>query len=81
MKKNSMVLVRERTIPTERQPLVGKVSANVFGLRVPRGQREGSLRPYSRYSRQEPLLFYQVGPQLYSRGCVDPVPDSLLFFW
>jgi hypothetical protein len=31
-------------------------------------------------SRQEPLLFYQVAPQLYSRGWVDPVPDPLLFF-
>jgi hypothetical protein len=32
------------------------------------GQRDGSLRPYSRFSRQVPLLFYQVAPQLYSRG-------------
>jgi hypothetical protein len=32
----------------------------------------------SRFSRQEPLLFYQVAPQLYSRGWVDPVPDPLL---
>jgi hypothetical protein len=32
------------------------------------GQRDGSLRPYSRFSRQEPLLFYQVAPQLFSRG-------------
>jgi hypothetical protein len=30
-------------------------------------------------SRQEPLLFYQVAPQLYSRGWVDHVPDPLLF--
>jgi hypothetical protein len=45
---------------------------------VPRGQRDGSLRPYSRFSRPEPLLFYQVAPQLYSRGPVDPVPDLLL---
>jgi hypothetical protein len=29
-------------------------------------------------SRQEPLLFYQVAPQLYSRGRVDPVPYPLL---
>jgi hypothetical protein len=35
---------------------------------VPRGQRDGSLRSYSRVSRQEPLLFYQVARQLYSRG-------------
>jgi hypothetical protein len=48
---------------------------------VPRGQRDGSLRQYSiRFSRQEPLLFYQVAPQLYSRGWMDPVPDPLLFF-
>jgi hypothetical protein len=26
------------------------------------------MDPYSRFSRQEPLLFYQVAPQLYSRG-------------
>jgi hypothetical protein len=37
-------------------------------------------RPYSRFSRQEPLLFYQVA-QSYSRGWVDPVSDQLLFFW
>jgi hypothetical protein len=67
-KKNSMVWVRERTIPTERPPLVGEVTASFCGWRVPRGQRDGSLRPYSRFSRQEPLLFYQVAPQLYSRG-------------
>jgi hypothetical protein len=77
---NSMVWVRERTTPTERPPLVGEVIANFCGERVPRGQRNGSLRPCSRFSRQEPLLFYQVHPQLYSRGWVDPVPDPLLFF-
>jgi hypothetical protein len=48
------------------------------GYRVPRGQREGSLWPYYRFSRQEPLLFYQVAPQLYLRVWVDPVPDTLL---
>jgi hypothetical protein len=67
-KLNSMVLVRERTIPTERPPLVGEVIASFCGYRVPRGQRGGSLRPYYRFSRQEPLLFNQVAPQLYSRG-------------
>jgi hypothetical protein len=30
-KVNSEALVRERTIPTEQPPLVGKVSANVYG--------------------------------------------------
>jgi hypothetical protein len=52
-----MVWVRERTIPTERQPLVGEVNANFCGQWVPRGQRDGSLRPYSRFYRQEKLLF------------------------
>jgi hypothetical protein len=60
--KNSVVLVREQTIPTVRQPLVVEVGAKFCGQRVPRGQ------PYSRFSIQEPLLFYQVAPQLYSRG-------------
>jgi hypothetical protein len=46
----------------------------------PRGQRDGSLRPYSRFSRQEPQLFFQVAPQLYLRGRVDPVPDPLPVF-
>jgi hypothetical protein len=63
-KLNSMVWVRERTIPTEQPPLVGEVIANFCGERVPRGQLDGSLRPYFRFSRQEPLLFYQVAPQL-----------------
>jgi hypothetical protein len=31
-KTNSMVGVRERTIPTERPPLVGEVIANICGL-------------------------------------------------
>jgi hypothetical protein len=75
LKLNSVVWVRERTIPTERPPLVGEVIANFCGKRVPRG---GSIRPYFRFSRQEPLLFYQVAPHLYSRGSVDPVPDPLL---
>jgi hypothetical protein len=41
---------------------------------------DGSLRSYSRFSRQEPLLFYQVAPQLYSRDWVNPVPDPTTFF-
>jgi hypothetical protein len=39
-KTNPVAGVHERIIPTERQPLVGEVSANFSGLRVPRGQRE-----------------------------------------
>jgi hypothetical protein len=46
-----------RIIPTEKPSFVGEVSANFLGYRVPRGQRDGSLQPYSRFSRPEPLLF------------------------
>jgi hypothetical protein len=45
---------------------------------VPRGQCDGPLRPYSRLSRLEPLIFLLSSPQLYSRGWVDPVPDTQL---
>jgi hypothetical protein len=47
----SVPLVRKRTIPIERPPLVGEVSANFCGYGVPRGQRDGSLLPYSRLCR------------------------------
>jgi hypothetical protein len=39
---NSVSLVRERTISTEKLPLVGEVSANICGQRVSRGQRHES---------------------------------------
>jgi hypothetical protein len=54
---NSVALVRERTIPTERPPLVGEVSANFCGQRVSRGQRGGSLTAVISISRPEPILF------------------------
>jgi hypothetical protein len=75
---NSVARVCERTTPTERPPLVGGRRVNFWGYRVPCGQRDGYLRPYSTLSRQETLLFYQVAPQLYSRGWVDPVPGPIL---
>jgi hypothetical protein len=66
-----MFWVRERTTPAERPPLVGEVIGQL--LRI-----EGATR--SVWRRQESLLFYQVAPQLYSRGWVQPVPDPLLLF-
>jgi hypothetical protein len=44
-KKNSVALVRKRTIPTERPPLFGEVGTNFNGERVSRGQRNESPRP------------------------------------
>jgi hypothetical protein len=40
-----MTLVREQPIPTERQPIVGDVSANFCGWRVSSGQCGGFLQP------------------------------------
>jgi hypothetical protein len=58
LKLNSVASVHVWTIPTERPPLVDEVSANFWGQRVSRGQRNRSLRPYSPFSRSEPLLFH-----------------------
>jgi hypothetical protein len=55
-KLNSVAWVHKRTILTKRQPLVGEVSANFWGLRVPCGQRDWSLWLYSRFSR--PVFLY-----------------------
>jgi hypothetical protein len=57
LKLNSVSLVRERTVPTERPAHFGEVSANFCGEKVSRGQRDGSLLPYYRFSRPEPQLF------------------------
>jgi hypothetical protein len=43
LKKNSVARVRERTIPTERPPLVSEVSANFCGQRV-----VSTTNPYGR---------------------------------
>jgi hypothetical protein len=52
----------------ETAPLVGEVSAD---FRIEVCSVVGAvdtLLPYFRFSKQEPLHFYQVAPQLYSRG-------------
>jgi hypothetical protein len=74
----SVALVRKQTIPTERPPLVGGVSANFCGYRVPRGQRDRSLWPYSRISRPTrivietdffiPISWRAIRPPLSSSG-------------
>jgi hypothetical protein len=61
---NSVASVRERAILTEQPQLVDEVSVNFCGYRLPRCQRDGSLRPYSRISRLEPLLFISSGSSI-----------------
>jgi hypothetical protein len=57
-KQNSVALVRKQNIlTTVCLPLVSEVSANFWEQREPRGQRDRSLQPYSRFSRLELLFF------------------------
>jgi hypothetical protein len=47
--------------------------------RVPCGQSDECIQQFYIFFRPEPILFFfQVSPQLYSRGWVGPVPDPLL---
>ena len=58
-KKNSVALVRERTIPTERPPPVGEVSANFCGLRgVTWSAQRVPTAVNLCFLDVEPLLFY-----------------------
>jgi hypothetical protein len=76
---NSVAWVRKRTVPTERQPLVGEVSSNFF---ADRGCHVVSVtNPYGRifgFLHRSRYHFFQVASQLYSRGWVDSIPDQLL---
>jgi hypothetical protein len=73
-----MALVRERTIPTGTPPLIGEVSAAFADRRC---HVASVTDPYSRilgFLDRSLYNFFQVAPQLYSRGWVDPVPAPLL---
>jgi hypothetical protein len=66
--KKSVALVRKQTIPTERPPRVGEVSANF--LRV-EGVAWSATDPHGRildFLDRSRYYFLQVAPQLYSRG-------------
>jgi hypothetical protein len=57
-RKDWCAWVRERTIPTERQPLVGEVSAKLLRIEgCPQLSVADTPRPYSRFSRLKPLHF------------------------
>jgi hypothetical protein len=79
--EHSVASVTKRTIPTERLPLVSEVSANFFADRgcnvVSVTNSYGRILGFLDRSR---YYFFQVAPQLYSRGWVDSVPDPVLFF-
>jgi hypothetical protein len=75
---NSVAWVLERSIPTERPSLVGEVSANFFRIEC---HVVSVTDPYGRilgFLDRSSYSFFQVAPQLYPQGWVDPVPDPLL---
>jgi hypothetical protein len=68
---NSVTWVGERAIPTERPPNLRMEGATWSSWRIPYCLILAFLH--------QNHYFFQVTPQLYSRGRADPVPDSLLF--
>jgi hypothetical protein len=74
-KNKSVASVRARTIPTERQSLVVEVSTNFRGQRVLCGQRNGSPRPCSRFSR--PTNHDNLRFSVYSTTSCVVQPNSL----
>jgi hypothetical protein len=77
-KKYSMAWVRERTYTPRGRRLSAKLVPTFAG----RGRRVVSVTdPYDHilgFLDRSRYFFFQVAPQLYSRGWVDPVPDPLL---
>jgi hypothetical protein len=45
---------------------------------VPRGQRDGSLRPFSEFSVPEPRLSLFISSSVVLKMLIGPVPDPLL---
>jgi hypothetical protein len=67
-KTNPVALVRKRTIPTERPPIVSEVSANICGWGC---NVVSVMDPYGRnlsFEDRSRYFFFQVAPQSYSRG-------------
>jgi hypothetical protein len=69
----------QSTSETEPPPFVSEVSAKLFA--DSRCQVVSVTNPYSHilgFLDRSRYYFFQVAPQLYSRGWVDPIPDPLL---
>jgi hypothetical protein len=77
-KRNFVALVRERTIPTERPKLVGEVSAKFADRERRVTSTTDPYRSILDFLDRSFNFFFQVAPQLHSRGWMDPVPDWLL---
>jgi hypothetical protein len=73
-RKNSGALVRQRTIPTERPPLVGEVSANFSGQRVSRDQRNETPRPLISVFWTGAAIFLSSSPSIILTRLSGPRP-------
>jgi hypothetical protein len=75
--ENSVVWVRERTTSSDR-----RLSAKLVSTFADRGCRVVSATDHYgrnlRFLDRSRYFFFEVAPQLCSRGWVDPVPDPLL---
>jgi hypothetical protein len=80
LKLNSVAWVREWTIPSDR-----RLSAKLVSTFADSGCRVVSMTdPYDRilgFLDRSRYFFFQVAPQLYSRGWVDPVVLVFTFSW
>jgi hypothetical protein len=65
--------------PSDRR-LSAKLVPTFCGYRVPRGQRDESLRPYSRISRPEPLLFLPISTSVVLTRLSGPRSRPTTFF-
>jgi hypothetical protein len=74
---NSVTWFRERTIPTEQPPLVGEVGANFYDRGCHVVSVTDSCGRILGFLDRSHYFFFQVAPQLHSRGWVS-VPDPLL---
>jgi hypothetical protein len=80
IKKTPRLLIRKRTMSTERPPPVGEFCRQLLWIEWCRMVCAAeNPRPLYQTSRSEPLIFFQVPPHLSSWGWVDPVSDPLLF--
>jgi hypothetical protein len=76
-KLNSMASVCERTILTERPPLVDEVSATFVVESLAWLVQRVPMAVFCFPDRGR-YFFFQAVTQFYSRGLMDPVPDPLL---
>jgi hypothetical protein len=72
--------VRKRTIPTERPPLVSKVSANFFRIEGATWSAWRIPTTYSRLSRPEPLLFLPSSSSVVLTRLSGPRSRLYIFF-